>query len=738
QAVFQLRQALGRSVIVNRGDDEIGLAAGAVWCDARSFGELVRDDAAAAMALYEGELLPGFVVDDAHEFDRWLSDERTRLATEAAGACLRLSQETERAGDLERATEWARRAIAIQPYSEPAHQRLIQLLDRSGDRASALHAVEELRALLRAEFDAEPSAETLGLERAVRSRAEAVSGWPRAAGAVPLPQGEPERRREVKRLTLAAASGALIVAALAWSAVTVRGPKPYRPPTDHVAVLYFSDESAGRDLDYLAEGLTSTLIDQLGQVRKLHVISQNGVRPFRGHDVPLDSIARQLDVGTIVGGSITRSNDRLRVTVELTDGATGVIVRSKKLERPIGELFSLLDDVATEVASFLRFSLGEEIRLRQRQAETRSVAAWQLYQRAEFLRANADSLEKTSDFASVIRELERADSLLEQAEQLDRDWVAPLVLRGRIAERRAWMSMVSERPPQYDLWLRRAEQYAARALALDGENSAGYELRGAISFARRTLMTAATGASPDTLLASAERDLKAALLRAPDLPRAESYLSALLFGQGRFEEARQAARRALEADAYLTNANEIAIRLFTTSFEVGDDVEAGHWCDEVRRRVPDQWPTAYCNLVLLGWSGTGMPDPRKALLLLEHAGSADAAPIRESIRPRLMMLTAAVLARAQRPDSARTMIGRARAAAPHDPELLYLEAAVHLLLSEREQALALLRQYFRVNPSAKPRIVNGRMFVSLRAEPEFRVAAGTRRAQGQTITPSIQ
>lgn len=732
QQVFQLRHALGKDIVVNRGDDELGLGAGTMDCDVCQFNEHIRAGRdAEAMALYGGELLPNFVIDDAPDFTQWLDEERTRVNAAAALACQRLSEEAELAADLATALEWARRAISIQPLSEPNHQRLMVLLDRSGDRAAALSAFEDLRALLRAEFEAEPSAETLELLRAIRERDEAqTNGWhspvirPVAPPAL-RPGGARARRAFTTAAVLAVALGATV-----WTALIVREPGEYRPPADRLAVLYFNDESAGRELGYLAEGLTSTLIDELGQVKQLQVISQNGVRPFRGNPVGLDSIARQLDVGTIVGGSVSRSRDRVRVTVELTDGATGLVVRSKQLERPVGELFALLDDVSNEVSAFLRVALGEEIRLRQRQAETRSQQAWELYQRAEVRRAYADSVEKTGGLGVAMAELERADSLLAAAARLDEEWPAPLVLRGRVAERRGWMSFMAERPRRHDYWFSLAGELADRAVDLDERNASAYEVRGSVGFATWMLATA-LGSSPDSLLGRAESDLQMALSLDPDLPRAESSLSGLLFVQGRYEEARRAARRALEADAYLTDANEIANRLFTASFEVGDDVEAGLWCDEVRRRQANQWPAAYCDLILLGWSSTGTPDPRKALLLLETAGSEDSPQMREAMRPRLMVLTAAVLARAGRQDSARAVLRRATSAAPHDIELLYLEAGVRLLLSEPDQALRLLREYWRVNPSAKARIVNGRMFRPLRSEPEFRAAAEANAVTGR-------
>jgi hypothetical protein len=171
--------------------------------------------------------------------------------------------------------------------------------------------------------------------------------------------------------------------------------------------------------------------------------------------------------------------------------------------------------------------------------------------------------------------------------------------------------------------------------------------------------------------------------------------------------------------------------LFATSFEMGDDADAGHWCDEIRRRQPNEWASAYCDLILLGWSSTGSPDPRKALLLLENFGREDPPPLRDAMLPQMQILTAAVFARAGQPDSARAMLARARAGGSKNPELLWLEAAVRVLLSEHDHAVELLRDYFRMNPAARPRIVNGRMFRPLRDEPGFRAAAAPVVAMGR-------
>jgi serine/threonine-protein kinase len=722
-------------VIVNRGDDEIGLAHDRVWSDATAFDQLIRAGAPAqAMELYTGELLPGFIIDEAPDFERWLDEERARRASEAARASLELASSAQQAGNLRLAIQWIRRAISIEPFSEPAHQRLIEVLDQSGDRAAALRAYDDLRALLRTEFEAEPAAETVELIQSVREGATGRSRSRRVDPASVMSASEvPGQRRRSARLAFAAGSGVLIIAALLWGVFATRAPKPYRPPANHVAVLYFNDQSANKDLAYLAEGLTSELIDQLGQVKQLQVISQNGVRPFRGESIPLDSIARALDVGTLVGGSVTSSNDRLRVTVQLIDGSSGVVMHSRKLERPNGELFALLDDVSSEVARFLRFTLGSEIRVREWRSETRSLEAWQLSSRAEYLRNAADDAENSGDIASAINNLELADSLLARATQLDRNWAAPLVLRGRIAELRAYMSTVIDRPPRSAEWIGLARDFAGRALRVDNRSHEAHELRGSVNLSQ-WLLTVDVPVDADSLLRNAERDLSAALAIRPELPRAQSRLSAVLFIQGRYAEARRAALRALEADAYLTDADEIVNRLFYTSFEIGDDEEAGYWCDEVRRRNPNRWPAAYCDLILLAWSSAGSPDPRKALHLLEEAGADDPPAMKAVMQPQLTMLAAAVLARAGEADGARDLLRQARAKAPEDPELLHLEAAVRVILREEDRARELLQELFRSKPATQARISGSRMFRSLRENP---ISRSDRESEsyGQIITP---
>ncbi|HEY0306326.1 MAG TPA: BTAD domain-containing putative transcriptional regulator [Longimicrobiales bacterium] len=725
QAIHFLRQYLGKDAIVNRGDEEIGIATDLVWCDARAFQEeAATRQFAKAMDLYGGQLLPSFFVGESDGFEQWLEQKRDSLQREAMRACIALADVAESAGKYGEEVEWLRRAIRHFPFEESLHRRLIRAYDLAGDRAAALLAYDELVETLRREFEAEPSAETIAVVQAVRSRSEARplnERLPSARTTSPVYESAaPSATRWLNRRRLVSGGiAALLVTAGVWGAL-VREDVAREAPVTRIAVLFFNDASPNNELEHLAEGLTSALIDQLGQIRQVQVISENGVRPFRGDSIPIDSISRQLDVGTIVGGSISRSGDQLRVNVQIMKGSTGIVAHSEKFERPTGELFALLDDISGDVGTFLRESLGQDIKLERYQRETENVAAWQAVRQAEQLLQEVRAANSRADLAGADGLFEQIHSLLTRAAQLDKNWDYPFVVQAQAYERKAWTSLLqTNTDPARQIALGVAA--ANQALKRNGNSAAAYEARGRVLVAQYHL-TKPTPTESATLLTRAEADLKRAITLDPDRARAESMLSALYESQGRFADARQAAGRALAADAYLEDANQILIRLFETSFEVGDDEAAGQWCDQIRRGSSGRWPAAYCDLVLLGWRMDGKPDARKALYILETFGASDPAPLRALMQPRLSMLAGVALVRAGDTMGARELLRSARAAAREDSELPRFEAALLVELREFQAASQLLAGYFAQKPNARARMENGRMFKVLRAPGMTRAA----------------
>jgi DNA-binding SARP family transcriptional activator len=161
QALYVLRRALPSDVVVGCGDAVLGLDPSKLWCDARVFQKAI---AAAndpqALELYQGELLEGFHLPKAPEFERWVDRERARLRADAAAAAGRLADTAEKNGDMARALHWTRLLFTLCPDDECVLRRMIGLLQQIGDRAAAIRLYEDFMRRLKADYDLEPSIQT--------------------------------------------------------------------------------------------------------------------------------------------------------------------------------------------------------------------------------------------------------------------------------------------------------------------------------------------------------------------------------------------------------------------------------------------------------------------------------------------------------------------------------------------------------------------------------------------------
>jgi len=469
---------------------------------------------------------------------------------------------------------------------------------------------------------------------------------------------------------------------------------------NRVAVLYFNDASRDSSLRYLADGFTESLIDQLGAIRALDVISRNGVAPFRGRDVPRDSIARALEAGTLVEGEVepVSGGARARVTVRLIDGASGADVgRRQSFELPIAAPLAMRDSLVSQAAVLLRERLGDEVRLREERSETKSVEAWSLVQRAQ--KSQKDALAAAvRDPAAAATLYARADSLLAQAEQADPAWVQPIVLRARVAYLRSRLEQV---PHEQDKWLTIGLGHAERALHAEPQNPDALEMRGTLRFWRFSRGLVPDSAAADKLLSAAQTDLEAATHINPQQVGAWNTLSYLYYYQRRdLVEANRAASRAYEADAYLASADAILYRLFVTSYDLELFEPATDWCDKGRRRFPNSAQFEQCQLMIMATTKAADPDVDRAWRLASEAVRLSPERARPFTQPLEQIWVAGVLARAGLPDSSRRVLERSKGNADVDPkkELLGYQAVVRVMLGDKEEALRLLNEYLIANP----------------------------------------
>ena len=125
-----------------------------------------------------------------------------------------------------------------------------------------------------------------------------------------------------------------------------------------IAVLPFLDLSPRGDQGYVADSIAEELINALAQIRQLRVTARTSSFSFKGKNLDICEIGRQLGVGAIVEGSIQLANGRLRVTTQLVETVEGFHLWSDSREHPVGELFALQDEVINAVADRLHVKIA--------------------------------------------------------------------------------------------------------------------------------------------------------------------------------------------------------------------------------------------------------------------------------------------------------------------------------------------------------------------------------------------
>jgi len=186
QALYNLRRALGEAFVLTTPQTVQFNAAADVTVDALTWRRLWSETQthrhrrretcrpclerlAQAVSLYRGDLLAGFALKDCPAFDDWLAVERERLHVQALEALTLLANAAERRGDRAAAQEYVRRQLALEPWLEAGHRRLMRLLTLDGRRAAALAQFEVCRRALADELGLAPEEETRALCAAIRT-----------------------------------------------------------------------------------------------------------------------------------------------------------------------------------------------------------------------------------------------------------------------------------------------------------------------------------------------------------------------------------------------------------------------------------------------------------------------------------------------------------------------------------------------------------------------------------------
>jgi TolB-like protein/Tfp pilus assembly protein PilF len=174
----------------------------------------------------------------------------------------------------------------------------------------------------------------------------------------------------------------------AGGAIGPAAPDIAPPPAERatsIAVLAFTDMSAAKDQDWFCDGIAEEILNALTPLKGLRVAARTSAFSFKGKGNDLRTIGEKLNVTTVLEGSVRRAGDRVRISVQLSDVASGFQLWSERYDRELKDIFDVQDEIAKAIVDRLRVTLvgGKDDRLVEQ--ATTNIEAYQLYLRGRAL-----------------------------------------------------------------------------------------------------------------------------------------------------------------------------------------------------------------------------------------------------------------------------------------------------------------------------------------------------------------
>ena len=283
-----------------------------------------------------------------------------------------------------------------------------------------------------------------------------------------------------------------------------------------IAMLPFVNMSGEPQQEYFSDGISEDIITALTRLRWFNVVARNSSFSYKGRAVHLKQIGEELGAGYVVEGSVRKQGERVRITVQLSDVATGSQLWAERYDRELAEVFAMQDEITNAIVAAIEPQLYAAENFRAQRKPPGSLDAWDLVMRAlwHFWRVT-----RADNMAS--------QKLLEQAIAIDPNYaqaLAMLAVSHTFGASMGWEDAANVTPL--------AERAALAAVRVDDEDAwAHLALACAHVYSRRT---------QDALAA-----FEAALRRNPNFSLALGYYSLALICAGRNREGIDAADRAL-------------------------------------------------------------------------------------------------------------------------------------------------------------------------------------------------
>jgi serine/threonine protein kinase/Tfp pilus assembly protein PilF len=284
-----------------------------------------------------------------------------------------------------------------------------------------------------------------------------------------------------------------------------------------VAVLYFENLSGAKEDEYLRDGITEDVITELSKIRGLNIFSRPTVLAYRDKPVTPAQVGQQLGASCVLTGSLRRSGNRLRITVQLVDTHTDFPLWSERFDREMKDVFEVQDEMARKIAEALRVTLSPEELEAMAIKPTENLQAYDLY-----LRGKRYARRQTR------QDLEFALQMFENAVTSDPSFALAYAACANAC------AMFFCNYSRDQLWVERAREASGKAVALRWDLPE-------VQVSQAWVLYAAE------LHDEAVRMVKKAIERKRDCEGAYYLLCRALFAAGRYQEILDVAEVAIEA-----------------------------------------------------------------------------------------------------------------------------------------------------------------------------------------------
>jgi len=184
-----------------------------------------------------------------------------------------------------------------------------------------------------------------------------------------------------------------------------------------IAVLPFRDFSPRKDQEYLCDGMTDAIIGKLSQLEELKVISMTSVMTYKNTDRNIKNIGQELDVNTILEGSIQREKNKIRVNTQLINVADDSHLWSDTYERELESIFDVQDDISKSIAEAMKVKLTPDTIEKFKKDQQENMEAYEYYMKGmHFIKSKFVISFREEDFQAGVE-------MFEKAIEIDPDYV---------------------------------------------------------------------------------------------------------------------------------------------------------------------------------------------------------------------------------------------------------------------------------------------------------------------------